>query len=432
MMTFLIAARSLLQHRRRTFLLGGVIAAVTMLLVVLVGLFNGMQKTMLESATTLMTGHVNVGGFYKPSPGQAAPLVTHADKVVEIVKREVPDLDYVTRRGRGWAKLISEGSSMQVGVGGIDIHNEPGFRRVVKVIEGNLDDLTKPNSVLIFQEQAKKLGVKVGDAMTLSSPTPNGTNNTIDLTVVAIANDVGMISAWNIYVPDQVLKTLYQLTPDTTGAVMVFLKDVSKVKDVQAHLRIAFEKEGYGVMEDDPQAFWMKFQKVTREDWTQQKLDITNWEDEISFMQWTLAAVGGLTFILTLVLIVIIAVGIMATLWIAIRERTREIGTLRAIGMNRGGILRMFLAEGFTLAFASTVIGTVLGVLLCLVLNVSNVHVPLAIQLFVMRDTLYFSVGLPAIIGASTLITLCASVVSLFPSLVAARLKPITAMQHVG
>ena len=35
-------------------------------------------------------------------------------------------------------------------------------------------------------------------------------------------------------------------------------------------------------------------------------------------------------------LLVIIAVGIMNTLWIAIRERTREIGTLRAIGMQRG------------------------------------------------------------------------------------------------
>ncbi len=432
MLTFLIAARNLLQHRRRTFLLGGVIAFVTALLVMLVSLFNGMQKTMLESATTLMTGHVNVGGFYKPTPGQAAPVVTHVSKVVDIVKREVQGLDYVTQRGRGWAKLISERSSMQVGVGGIQIDQEPGFRRVVKVVEGNMDDLRKPNSLLLFREQATKLDVKVGDALTLSAPTPTGTSNTIDLTVVAIANDVGKISSWNIFVPDQVLKTLYQLQPDTTGVVMIFLHDLKRVKDVQAQLRAVFEREGYGVMDDDPSAFFMKFQKVTREDWTQQKLDVTIWEDEISFMQWTLAVVGGMTGILTLVLMVIIAVGIMATLWIAIRERTREIGTLRAIGMGRIGILRMFLAEGFLLALASTVSGAVVGALLCGVINISNVHIPVGVQLFVMRDTLFFSVGLVPTAMAALLITFCASGVSLIPSLVAAWLRPITAMQHAG
>src|SRR4051812_22565225 len=179
-MLFLIAARNLLQHRRRTFLLGSVVTFVTALLVVLLGLFTGMQKTMLESATTLMTGHVNVGGFFKPSPGQAAPIVVNASKIAEIVKREVPELEYLTLRGRGWAKLISENDSMQVGVGGIDIDSETGFRRVVKIQSGNLDDLRKPNSVLLFEEQAKKLDVKVGDALTLSSPTPNGTSNTLD------------------------------------------------------------------------------------------------------------------------------------------------------------------------------------------------------------------------------------------------------------
>ena len=43
---------------------------------------------------------------------------------------------------------------------------------------------------------------------------------------------------------------------------------------------------------------------------------------------------------LIIVLLVIIAVGIMNTMWIAIRERTREIGTLRAIGMQRARVLR--------------------------------------------------------------------------------------------
>jgi len=64
-----------------------------------------------------------------------------------------------------------------------------------------------------------------------------------------------------------------------------------------------------------------------------------------------LQALGGLTFVLITILILIVAVGIMNTMWIAIRERTREIGTLRAIGMQRGAVLWMFLLESLMLGF---------------------------------------------------------------------------------
>ena len=162
---WVIAFRSLLQHRLRTLILGAAIAGVTALLVTLTGAFVGIRTTLLLSATTLMSGHVNVAGFYKASASAGAPVVTNYKKIRTIIDREVPELDYVVQRGRGWAKLVSESSSQQAGIGGIDITNEPGFRQVIQVKEGSLDGLTKPNAILIFEGQAKKLGVKVGDTM---------------------------------------------------------------------------------------------------------------------------------------------------------------------------------------------------------------------------------------------------------------------------
>lgn len=278
---FLIGFRSLFQHKTRTFLLGAAIAAVTALLIVLSGLSTGMRRTMLETATTLMTGHVNVAGFYKVTAGQSAPVVTEYEKIVELVKREVPELDYVTQRGRGWAKLISETGSLQVGVGGIDVAKEPGFRKVVVLEEGSFEGLDRPDGILLFAEQAKKLDVKVGDRLTLAAPTARGTNNTADVTVVAIANDVGLLSSWNTFVNIQGLRSLYQLNDKTTGAVHLYLKDVAAAQAVQARLRQVLEREGFALMDNDPRAFWMKFEVVNRENWTGQKLDITNWEDEI-------------------------------------------------------------------------------------------------------------------------------------------------------
>ena len=428
----LIAFRNLGTHKRRTLMLGGAIGGVTALLVVLMGLSYGLQDTMLRSATTLMSGHVNVGGFYKVTAGQSAPVVTSYPKLLEQLRQEVPELDYAVQRGRGYAKLVSEAGSVQVGVGGIDVEAETGFRQVVQAREGRLEDLSQPNTILLFEEQAQRLDVKVGDSLTLSAPTMRGTNNTVDVRVAAIATNVGMISSFNVYVPNATLRHLYQLREDATGAIMLYLKDMASIPAVQARLFKRLPELGYQVLEHNPQPFFMKFETVNREAWTGQKLDITNWEDEISFVQWVVAALDALSGALTFVLLIIIAVGVMNTLWIAIRERTREIGTLRAIGMQRGYVMVMFVLEALMLGLAGTVVGAMVGLGICLALNVADVSVPLSVQVFILSEKLHLVVKPGSVVSAIAFITLCTTAISLIPSFLAARMKPVTAMHHIG
>jgi len=428
----LIAARNLFQHRRRTLLLGGAIGGVTALLVILLELSTGLRATILRSATTLMTGHVNVAGFYKVTAGQSAPVVTQYEKVLELVRQTVPEIDFIVERSRGWAKVISDTGSIQAGIGGVEIRNEPGLHKVLRISEGSLDDLAQPNTILIFQDQAKKLDVKVGDTLTISAPTPRGTNNTLDLRVVAIAKDLGLLSAFNVFIPATSLRALYQLREDTTGALMIYLKDIRLVPAVHARLRNALPKAGYALMDNDPKAFWQKFDSVNREDWTGQKLDITNWDDEVSFVMYTVTALDVLTGALTFILLVIIAVGVMNTMWIAIRERTREIGTLRAIGMQRARVLSMFVTEALVLGLSATAAGALVGMLICAVLNAAQISVPIGVQLFLMNDTLTLLADPLKIFGSVLFITLCTSAISLIPSFLAARMKPITAMHYIG
>jgi putative ABC transport system permease protein len=428
----LIAVRNLLAHRRRTLLLGGAIAGVTAVLILLMGVTNGMRASMLKSATTLMSGHVNVGGFYKVTSGQAAAVVVDYPRIVRLIQQEVPELDYVAQRGRGWAKLVSDTGSMQVGVGGVDVENEQGFRQVLQVREGSLEGLQQPGTILIFEEQAKKLGVRVGDALTLSAPTLRGTNNTLDVRVVAIAANVGMMSTFNTFVPSKSLQDLYQLKSGTTGAIYLYLRDMRAIPAVQQRLREKLAAAGYTLMDHDPRAFWMKFDAVNREGWTGQKLDITNWEDEISFVQWVVSGLSFLTGFLTFVLLVIIAVGIMNTLWIAIRERTREIGTLRAIGMQRRRVLGMFLAEALVLSLSATVTGATLATAFCLGVNAQEVKAPEVVQVMLLTEHWFLKVDPGSVTFAVVLITLSAMAVSLIPSFLAARMKPVTAMHHIG
>jgi putative ABC transport system permease protein len=429
-----IALRSLIQHSRRALFLGTAIGSVTALLILLTGLSTGIRETMIETATTLSSGHLNVGGFFKVTAGQAAPVVTDYQHAVDVAKKSLPELAFVVERGRGWAKVISDTGSMQLGVTGIDIQQEPRFPSVLQISSGKLDDLAEPGTILIFENQAEKLNVRVGDALTISAPTTRGTNNTIDVRVVAVAKGIGLLSSWNSFIPMQSLRALYQLNQQSTGVIQIMLQEkyVPKIPELAARLRVDLEKAGFRMMTPDPRAFWMKFQSVAREDWTGQKLDVTSWEDELSFMMWTLQALQGLTGILITILVLIVIIGIMNTMWIAIRERTREIGTLRAIGMQRGGVLWMFLLESLMLGLFGTLVGAALGLAVATGLNALHIHVPISVQFFLMSDHLHLSVHASSIASAVVLITAITGIAALYPSLRAARLPPVNAMQHFG
>lgn len=428
----LIALRNLLQHKRRTILLGGALGLVTALLVVLLGLSTGLRETMLRSATTLMTGHINVAGFFKPTAGQSAPVVTQYKDVLDIVRKEVPELDYVVERGRGWGKVISDTASLQSGLAGIRLDDENGLKKVLQIKEGSLDGLREPNTALIFDTQAEKLGVKVGDVVTVSSSTPRGVANTADLRIVAIAQNVGLLSMFNIFVPAESVRNLYQLNESTTGALYLYLKDMDDIPAVRERLRNAFEKANMRVMDTNPVPFFRKFEGVNREDWTGQKLDLTTWDEEMSFLMWTITTLDGLTGILTAILLVIIVIGIMNTLWIAIRERTREIGTLRAIGMQRGSVMWMFLFEAMLLGLISTSLGATLGILISTALNAMHIVVPTAVRVFLMSDTLTLVVKAQSVISSILVISAVCTLAAFYPARRAAKLQPVTAMHHFG
>jgi ABC-type antimicrobial peptide transport system permease subunit len=285
---------------------------------------------------------------------------------------------------------------------------------------------------MLFEAQAKKLKVKAGDALVFSVLTPRGVNNTVDVRVVAVAEDMGLLSSFSVFVPDETLRRLYQMNDSTTGALLVYLKDMGKGERDMDLLRAALTKAGYAVLDHEGKAFWMKLQEFNREDWTGQRLDLTTWEDEISFISWMVGAVDIITYILTLVLLVIIAIGIMNTLWIAIRERTREIGTLRAIGMQRPRVMAMFVIEAFCLSALSTALGALLGVALAAFLDALHLHLPQGAQFFLMSSTLRFDFVAARILGGALVITICTTLISLIPSFKAARMKPVSAMSHIG
>lgn len=441
-----IALHNLIQARRRTALLGVGLAFVTLMLVSLLGLSRAVRDQLLKASTTLSSGHINIAGFHKTNPSDAAPYITRLAELRQLVQDTEPDLDYLLDRYRGWTLISSETDSLQTGLAGIDMAEEGRLRELLQLapeskyreggraeILGSVDGLREPDTVIIFASHAKTLNVTVGDQLTVITQTPDGVTNTKDVRIVAVAADIGFLSNWTIFTTKLVAKTLYNLPDDTSGGIHIFLKHPDQSEAAMARLKQTLLDRGFELMDYDPQPFWMKFETVSGADWIGQKLDLTYWQDEISFVVWILTVIDAVSIFLVTILLVIIGVGITNTMWIAVRERTGEIGTLRAIGMSRGRIMAMFLAEAGTLGLVATTLGALLALLIATAVTSAGIDLPEGpLRTFMMAEHLTFVVTWLHVVGAVLVVTLVTMSASLWPALRAARLEPVTAIQRVN
>jgi putative ABC transport system permease protein len=120
-------------------------------------------------------------------------------------------------------------------------------------------------------------------------------------------------------------------------------------------------------------------------------------------------------------------------MWIAVRERTGEVGTVRAIGMSRQRVLWMFLTEALLLGLVSTTIGALLGGGLALAIDVAAPRIPVdAVEAILMSDHVNMTVKPVQMVSAVIGFTLVSGLSALWPALRASRMQPVTAISHVG
>jgi ABC-type lipoprotein release transport system permease subunit len=223
------------------------------------------------------------------------------------------------------------------------------------------------------------------------------------------------------------------MKPEATGAVQLYLKNEADASGVMERLRPKLEAEGFRLMDLDPRPFWMKFDTVTGQDWVGQKLDLTTWREEVSFLLWILTGFAALRWLLLGVILLLVVVGIMNTMYMSIRERTREIGTMRAIGMSRGRVLGLFLLEALALGVGASAVGAGLGVAIALAVNAAEIKIASdAFMAILMNDQVYLKLTADNVVFAVVLITGISVFAALRPARRAARMRPVGALHQVG
>ncbi len=151
-----------------------------------------------------------------------------------------------------------------------------------------------------------------------------------------------------------------------------------------------------------------------------------------------LSAVQLETTILNILLFLIIAVagfGILATFFMIVVEKTRDIGILKALGAPSRGVMNIFLGYGLSLGAVGSGVGMVLGLIFVININRVAAGVEMVTGRKVFDETVYYFQDIPTRIDPVTVTwvvlgaMLIAVLASVLPALRAARLHPVEALR---
>lgn len=342
------AFHNALRNRRRSLVTVSVAALGSAALLLAGGFAYSTYEGLAQSAAR-SSGHLIVGTAEHFDKEEDTPLQYGLNNVAQLDKQILSDpaVRYVLPRVE-FSGLISNGdkSTIMLGVG-IDADAEFAVKGpFLKVVAGSI--LQDPNStdIVIGEALARSLKATPGSNLTLMVSTTEGALNAMDVNVRGIVTTgIPDIDKRLIYTGIHTAQSL--LHTDKVSSLGVFLNSMQATPETQHRLQ----------------------QQLSG-------LTIQNWEDQAFFYKSVRELYnrifGALGFIISLIVVFVVA-NAMA---MAIIERTRETGSLRAMGTLPGELIRSFSYEGMFLGGSGALLGAAIAVAVALLLTVFPLQMP--------------------------------------------------------
>jgi putative ABC transport system permease protein len=417
-----IAFRNLLRAKRRTLLSGGTMVLGSGALVLGSGLSDGIARQLTDSLVAVQTGHLQVVARPLDFQPQNSPFDAYGlDRILgaeELARRiEAEGKAHGVVRavpflyGRGTA--IAGNRSSLASVIGIDPAREPELQRAQVVEQGTFLPVGDDTAVYIAAPMARKLRLSVGDSVSFVVQTPQGAVNSLDAIVCGVFRKGAPWHDNGFYVTLNAAQTLFDWPGDATN-VKVTLANGSASN--ARRLRPLIERIAAEGPVPDPKT----------------KLRVETFEEAGRFSFSIIQANRTALAILSSFLFAAAAVGIVNALLMSVHERTREIGTIRALGMRQRSVVRLFVLEGFALGIVSAVVGVALGGAGVVYLGWRGIAMnTITLSWMAGGDHLYPILRATNVLSAGGAIALLSTLAALYPARVASRLEPREALHHV-
>ncbi len=356
MKALLYAIKNIQRNRRRS-LVTLVIAAVGTAAVLIGGGFATYTYEALRDGSARETGHVIVAapGYFdhdeeKPMQfglSDYAPLrarLLHDERVRAV-------LPQVALSG-----LLSNGDKSAVVIGrGIDpaaeFHVKGPFLKVLAgEVLGAHPEAGAPPEILLGKDLARSLNAQPGTGLTLMATTTEGALNAIDVQVKGVVS-IGVPEVDKRLVLVDIGAAQSLLLTDKVSSVAVHLYNTDQTDAVAAEVAAGrFDADGHHAVQ--------------------------RWIDQAFFYQAVRALYNRIFGLLGVIIVTIVAFAVFNTIGMAVVERTREIGTLRALGALPSQIVADFAREGLVIGAAGAVVGALLCAAAALAFDVLGVQMP--------------------------------------------------------
>jgi putative ABC transport system permease protein len=436
-----IAWRNITRQKKRTALLGGAIA-FGVLVIILIGSFTtGVLENVRDNFTGIFGGHIYISGEELSPTGRILGQIGDTEALEEALQSIEGEISSVQLRSRSRGDVIFASVRESIRIEGVDWNGESRLWEDLGIEEGERDLLYRENAIILPESVADSLGVQIGETVLFSMSSLTGQANVGEFVVAGVYPDNQAFNISGGYTGLPYLNSLLGLSSEEYQFLNVTLAGLEEIDQLADRLLDELALLAPVEIEDGAEEetnrgrmlamFGGGFSTLAEDEeaWEGTRFSISTLND---MMEPVFTLVQILDLIRTglfALLLIITMVGLLNTFRMILIERTQEIGTMRAIGMQRGGVRNIFLFEALFLALAGAVAGLVAAGLLMGILGNIPIGGESVLQLFTANGRFAFPFRV-ADVAATVLVLAGITVLSAFlPARKAAKLKPADALR---
>jgi len=409
-----IAIRNLFRYTRRTLLTATLIALGVILVIVFAGLAGSFKSAMIGIITDSMLANMQVhkNGYVETIDNIPLNIFLSEDEM-EILRPELENNDKIeaySPRIKFGAMISDYAQTSNIRLTAVYPEKEQATcPALTDRISGETDpvNFVNPGEIIVPDILIKGLNIKVGNEVVIVGTNRHGSVNGLSLKVVGVSEGVMGPQGRDGFIHIDDALTLLRMDEIEISEVAIRLNRADEMKDVFNNLRASLSDKTTG---DGKKIF-----------------EVHTWDQLTHFSSIT-KIVDLLIMMVRVILISIVLISVMNIMMMSVFERTSEIGTIAAIGTSPRKILSLFLTEGFSLGFISTLAGVLIGVGLLLLMQWQTVQFT-----FGPMENLVLIPDIPVkeVIATSLIVILVSLFASWQPAWKASRLEPVDALGHV-
>jgi ABC-type lipoprotein release transport system permease subunit len=286
-----------------------------------------------------------------------------------------------------------------------------------------------PPGALIGVDLARILKARLGDRVFVMTQTHDGMTAEVHLRVRGIIKTgTSLYDRHRVYMHLHDLQRLLRLNGRVHEIALV-TRRAGLAPQVAEELRKRLGEAGlkvYRPKKDAGPPAGDTRDTVLVQSWSEIRPDIK------TILQFNSVASGVMVFII----FIVAALGVVNSMLMAVFERTRELGMLKAIGMSGGGIVLLILLETTLLVLVSSTLGTGAGLGLDLLLvhhgiDLSAFSDGISVGGMGIKPVLHTSITTEGVVVPAVMLVVMCFLGAFYPSLRAARKRPAEGMREV-